>query len=62
MHPGVLGKQALRALRANRVSGTDEKHIRTRNTVTDRTKGGLDWLLCKIETLQQRGRDFSRHV
>jgi hypothetical protein len=54
MHPGVLGKQALRALRANRVSATDEKRIRTRTTVMDKTKGGLDWLLCKIEPLRQR--------
>jgi hypothetical protein len=54
MRPGVLSRQALRALRANRVSGTDEKHIRTRNPVMDKTKGGSDWLLCKIEPLQQR--------
>jgi hypothetical protein len=54
MHPNALDKQALRAARANRVSGTDEKHIRTRNTVMDKTKGGLDWLLCKIEPMRQR--------
>jgi hypothetical protein len=28
----------LRALRANRVFGTDEKHIRTKNTVIDKTE------------------------
>src|ERR1039457_4836537 len=54
MHAGIFDQQASRALRANHVSGTDEKHIRTRNTVMDKTKGGSDWLLCKIEPLQQR--------
>jgi len=38
----------LRAARANRVFQTDEKHIRSENTVTDKNKGGLVWLLYKI--------------
>jgi hypothetical protein len=32
--------RSLRALRANRVFGTDEKRIRTKNTVMDKSKGG----------------------
>jgi hypothetical protein len=31
----------LRARRANRVFGTDEKRIRTKNTVMDKSKGGF---------------------
>jgi len=38
----------LRALRANLVSGTDEKRIRTRNKVMDKSKEGLVWLLSEI--------------
>jgi len=38
MYPYILDWQALRALRANRVSCTDEKHIRTRNTVLNKIK------------------------
>jgi hypothetical protein len=38
----------LRAPRANHVFGTDEKRIRTENTVIDKSKGGLDLLLSKI--------------
>jgi len=38
----------LRAARANRVFCADEKRIRTENTVIDKTKGGLVWLLYKI--------------
>src|SRR5674476_271162 len=34
--------------RANRVFCTDEKRIRTENTVMDKSKGGLGWLLYKI--------------
>jgi len=38
----------LRAARANRVFCTDEKRIRTENTVIDESKSGLGWLLYKI--------------
>jgi hypothetical protein len=38
--------------RANHVFRTDEKRIRTENTVFDKSKGGLGWLLYKITTLQ----------
>jgi len=30
--------------RANHVFGTDEKRIRTKNMVMDKSKGGLGWL------------------
>jgi hypothetical protein len=39
---------ALRAARANRVFCTDEKHIRTENTVKDKSNHGLSLLLSKI--------------
>jgi hypothetical protein len=42
----------LRAARANRVFGTDEKRIRTKNTVMDKSKDGLSLLLYNIATLQ----------
>ena len=38
----------LRAARANRGFGTDEKHIRTKTVVMDKSKDGLDLLLSKI--------------
>jgi hypothetical protein len=38
----------LRAARANLVFCADEKRIRTENTVLDKSKGGLGWLLYKI--------------
>jgi hypothetical protein len=38
----------LRAPRANPVFGTDEKRIRTKNTVMDKGKGGLGWPLYQI--------------
>jgi hypothetical protein len=34
--------------RANRVFGTDKKHIRTKNTVMDKSNNGLRLLLYKI--------------
>jgi hypothetical protein len=34
--------------RANPVFGTDEKRIRTKNTVMDKSKGGLGWPLYEI--------------
>ncbi|MFH1043509.1 MAG: hypothetical protein V1796_00225 [Pseudomonadota bacterium] len=40
--------EELRAARANRVFGTDEKHIRTENTVMDKSNHGLGLLLSKI--------------
>ena len=38
---GNVGKQALRAPRANRVFGTEKKRIRTKNTVISKTKKGI---------------------
>src|ERR1039458_9003685 len=38
----------LRAARANRVFDTDEKHIRIKNTVMDKSNIGLGLLLYKI--------------
>jgi hypothetical protein len=38
----------LRATRANPVFRADEKRIRTENTVMNKTKIGLGWLLSKI--------------
>jgi hypothetical protein len=38
----------LRAARANRVFGTDEKRIRTKDTVMDKSKHDLGLLLSKI--------------
>src|SRR5450756_1797242 len=58
MHPGVLGKQALRALRANRVSGTDEKHIRTRNTVMVKPKAVWIGFYARSKLCNNGGRDF----
>ena len=47
--------RALRAARANRVLRTDEKRIRTENTVPDKGKNGfLGLLLSKID--DPRGR------
>jgi hypothetical protein len=37
-----VGARALRAPRANRVFATDEKRIRSENTVIDKSKDGLD--------------------
>jgi hypothetical protein len=45
----------LRAPRANPVFGTDEKRIRTKNTVLGKSNDGLGLLLYNIATLQQRG-------
>ena len=39
---------ALRAARANRDFGTDEKRIRTKITVMDKSNSGLGLLLSKI--------------
>jgi hypothetical protein len=57
--------------RANRAFGTDEKRIRTKSTVMDKSKGGLGVAFIqvlkasrprKIEALPQRGRDSRRHA
>jgi hypothetical protein len=40
-----LPRAELRAARAYRVFRADEKRIRTENTVMDKSKGGLGWLL-----------------
>jgi hypothetical protein len=36
-----MPRKTLRAARANPVFSTDEKRIRTKNTVMDKSKGGL---------------------
>jgi len=38
----------MRAARANRDFGTDEKRIRTKITVADKSNNGLGLFLCKI--------------
>jgi hypothetical protein len=38
----------LRAPRANLVFGTDEKRIRTKNKVMNKSKGGSGWLFSEI--------------
>jgi hypothetical protein len=48
----------LRAARANRDFGTDEKRIRTKTTVTDRSNNGLGLFLYKID--DPRGRFLVR--
>jgi len=45
----------LRARRANRVFGADEKRIRTKNTVIDKNDHGLDLLLSKIADCVRTG-------
>ncbi len=64
VYPGVVKEQPLRArARANRVFRADEKHIRTENTVMDKSKGGLGWLLYKEpQRCDGRRRGLSRHV
>jgi hypothetical protein len=51
----VVDDQPLRAPRANRGFGTDEKHIHTETTVKDKSNIGLGLFLSKIATLQQGG-------
>jgi hypothetical protein len=64
----------LRAARANRVFGTDEKRIRTKYTVMDKIDGSIG-VLFKIDDprgqffvraasqlCNQSGRDLSRHL
>jgi hypothetical protein len=43
-----MTRRTLRAARANRVFCTDEKRIRTENTVTNKNKDGSGLLLYKI--------------
>jgi hypothetical protein len=45
---GCVRKRALRAPRANHAFGTDVKRVRTKNTVIDKSRGGLDLFLSKI--------------
>jgi hypothetical protein len=45
----------LRAQRANRVSGADQKRIRTKNTVMDKSKNGL-LILSMIAACARTGR------
>jgi hypothetical protein len=47
----------LRAARANRVFGTDEKRIRTKNTVMDKSKSGFGVVL--IQDRRWRADGFS---
>jgi hypothetical protein len=46
--PSHVTSQLCALARANHVFGTDEKRIRTENTVIDKSKGGLDLFLSKI--------------
>jgi len=55
-----VGARALRAARANHVFCTDEKRIRTENTVIVNTKRGVGGLY-KIEPLKIGG-DLRRHT
>jgi hypothetical protein len=43
-----MSREDLRAARANRVFCTDEKRIRTEDTVTDKSNNGLGLSLYKI--------------
>jgi len=43
-----VSDRSLRAARANRGFGTDEKRIRTKTTVMDKSKAGSGRLLCKF--------------
>jgi hypothetical protein len=51
----------LRAARANRVFCADKKHPYSKHGY-GKNKDDVGLLLLKIATLQQRGRDLSRHV
>jgi hypothetical protein len=48
----------LRASRANRVFGTDEKRIRTKNTVMDKSNNGLGLPLSKTSRIRSIGNRF----
>jgi hypothetical protein len=52
----------LRAPRANRVFGTDEKHIRTENMVMDKNNNGLGSLLSKFDRCSSMYRSTSADV
>jgi hypothetical protein len=43
-----VGARPLRAARANRGFGTDEKHIRTKTAVMDKSPGAPAWLFSRI--------------
>jgi len=51
----------LRAARANPVFGADEKRIRTKNTVMDKTQNGLGWLLYEIVDCVRTGPSSARN-
>ncbi|OGA31464.1 MAG: hypothetical protein A3G80_11685 [Betaproteobacteria bacterium RIFCSPLOWO2_12_FULL_62_13b] len=58
-----IGKRPLRAARANRVFGTDEKRIRTKNSVMDKGHCGFGLILSnKRNPAVDAGRDFNRHA
>jgi hypothetical protein len=50
-----VAERPLRAPRANHVSGTEEKRIRTTNMVMDKNQRGLGLLLCKIAECARTG-------
>jgi hypothetical protein len=56
----LLGKKNLRAARANRVFCTDEKRIRTENTVMDKSNNGLGLLLSEIADCERKGSSSAR--
>jgi hypothetical protein len=43
LNANACGWQVLRALRANPVFGADQKRIRTKNRVMDKSNTGLGW-------------------
>jgi hypothetical protein len=58
MYPATsadVGERPLRAPRANRVFGTDMKRIRTKDTVMDKSKGGLGWFFLQDRRLRADG-------
>jgi hypothetical protein len=58
-----VGERALRAARANRVSCTDEKRIRTGNTVIEKSNNGQALPSFTIASLlQRRGPLYHRPI
>jgi hypothetical protein len=58
MYPATsadVGERPLRAPRANRVFGTDMKRIRTKDTVMDKSRGGLGWFFLQDRRLRADG-------
>jgi hypothetical protein len=56
-----VGTRRLRAARANRVFGTDEKRIRTKNTVMDKSKSGLGLVFIQDHRLCADGFSSARN-